>query len=329
VVFRRQAEFNHSCLPNTVHYVENECSRDQLKMRLVTKAAVPIPINEIISIDFLPTPYLPHAQRQSLLRDMGIRCLCPRCTQPTLIEDFSIELKCRNCHHGYVRPEEPQKWSHSVWACGRCFEETPFALVNRMEKELALQLMQMSKIKYEDIYGLTKFIERALESLHRGHTIIIHTWCFIESLLRKRIESIRDPNPYKRYDEKTLSDCRLLIQYADVVLPHLEAIRQGLWVDKGLVLFHKFYAKFILSCDERHRGRSNLKDFTTNIFKCLKLLDLSLQGLTPFEGMSASNQAIVRTIQEATTALTTLKDFAASLIKQQARESKNPFASSI
>jgi len=180
LLFRRQADFFHSCLPNTVHYIENEGSRDQCKMRLVTKAAVTIPSDEVICIDFLPSPYLPRPHRERLLREMGIQCRCPRCTQPGLIGDFTIELKCRLCGPGYVRPDEPQRWSESVWSCGNCMEETPFEVLNRAEKEVSLQLMELPKKKYEDIPGLIKFISTVVDTVHPGHPLIIHSWCFIE-----------------------------------------------------------------------------------------------------------------------------------------------------
>ena len=86
--------------------------------------------------------------------------------------------------------------------------------------------------------------------------------------------------------------------------------------DLGIVLFYKFYAHFVLVCDDYHQGRIGRKEFTTNLFRCLKTLQSSLEILIPFDGMNASN-AVSRVIQEALEALATLKLFASQFIQQQ------------
>jgi len=69
-----------------------------------------------------------------------------------------------------------------------------------------------------------------MRSLWPYATLFLFGLC---SLLRKRMEAVRDPNPDKRYDEDSLRNCVILVEYSDMVLPHLDVIRQGLWVDKG------------------------------------------------------------------------------------------------
>ena len=62
---------------------------------------------------------------------------------------------------------------------------------------------------------------------------MITAWSFIESIIRENIEDAREPTYLKRYDEATLEEFKLLLRYCEAVGPHMDLVRQGLWVDKG------------------------------------------------------------------------------------------------
>lgn len=114
-------------------------------------------------------------------------------------------------------------------------EEMSFSAVSRIEHKCLLKLIELPKRKYQDVNGLVNFInESTKESLHPSHALIIHAWCYIESLLRKKLEERREPDLYKRYDQETLRNFRLILEYSKVILNHFDAIRPGLWVDRGM-----------------------------------------------------------------------------------------------
>lgn len=89
LIFGTQLLFLHSCIPNTFHYVDKARNGSQHTMKLVTKAAVPIVKGEVITIDFVPTPYLPYRQRRKILKNLYIECRCLRCSQPSANGDHS------------------------------------------------------------------------------------------------------------------------------------------------------------------------------------------------------------------------------------------------
>ena len=92
-------------------------------------------------------------------------------------------------------------------------------------------------------------------------------------------------------------------------------VKTILFTSKGILLFNKFYASFALTSKEYRENTLDRKEFTQKIFKCMKVLQESLQILTVFEGMNSSKHISLLT-QEATYALATLKDFAGKLITQ-------------
>jgi hypothetical protein len=93
LLFHTQPLFAHDCVPNTLHYIKDEYTGDQSRMRLVTKAASSIFEGDVITIDFTPSPYLPYSRRKKILQDhLSIsNCLCQRCQNPRSVLEFYLK----------------------------------------------------------------------------------------------------------------------------------------------------------------------------------------------------------------------------------------------
>lgn len=145
------------------------------------------------------------------------------------------DVKCSQCRDGYVSAEIPSRWEESVWSCRRCQEECSPAYVRKLELEFQSELATIPKTRF-GISQLLDFISRGTQKLHPSHGLVITAWCFIESILRNKLSNLREPDCFKEYDRETYRDFELISQYCDVVEPHLNSIRQGLWIDKGMPL---------------------------------------------------------------------------------------------
>jgi hypothetical protein len=99
----------------------------------------------------------------------------------------------------------------------------------------------------------------------------------------------------------------LLGKYADVVLEHMDSIRPGIWIDKGIAQFHKFYSTFATVCRSYQSGSLSPKEFANRVMKSLKILQGALQTFSVYEGYNAPS--VLNLTQEATSVLTSLKEY--------------------
>jgi len=241
MLFITQPLFAHDCVPNTLHFLsDEEQTGDPTRMKLMTKAASTILKGTIITIDFVPTPYLHYPQRRSILRNLlNINnCQCPRCKDPVDMHDYTSEINCPSCRQGSVRPEAPTRWEDSVWSCENCQEEISYTRIEEIEtscrRELANILVQRQKAdKNSIVNSLLEYIRRVGEILNHKHHLVISAWCIVEESLRHDVRIYRDPDPTYVYTNERHKDFEVLGQYADAVADHLNRIRPGLWLDKG------------------------------------------------------------------------------------------------
>ena len=233
-----QLYFAHNCVPNTIHYIQNQVSLTSHraeKMRCVVKASVSILKDELISIDFLPTPYLSYSLRRKVLENLCLNCSCDRCKDPYKTGDRSGVIRCPNCTHGYVRAETALHWKDSVWSCYRCQEEISYAKVTQIHKEWSNKLYNIPKNR-SGLEKLIKFAELAESKLNDNHELVIMAWCFIETIIRPVLEAERRdyfPHATRELRDEVLNDYRLLQRYCDVCEPHFKALRPGIWLDRG------------------------------------------------------------------------------------------------
>jgi hypothetical protein len=242
MLFNTQPLFAHDCVPNTLHFIsDEEQTGDPNRMKLVTKSSSAILKGTIITIDFVPTPYLPYPQRRSILRNLlNINnCQCPRCRNPAQMSESTSEIKCLTCREGSVRPETPHLWEESIWSCESCLEELSYSKICEIESDCRVELARIvaekqTKDKDSTVSELLQFIEAVNRKLNPKHHLIITSWCLIEECLRQRVKYIRHPDPSFVYTAERLQDFETLGRYADAVEDHLNTIRPGIWLDKGI-----------------------------------------------------------------------------------------------
>ena len=236
-----QLYFAHNCVPNTIHYIENQVSTTGRaeKMRCVVKASVPICKDEVISIDFLPTPYLSYSLRRKILEHLCLNCLCERCKNPYKINDRSGVIRCPHCSLGYVHAESALNWKDSVWSCDRCQEEISYARVTQIHTEWSNRLYNIPKNR-SGLETLINFVKVAESKLNENHELVIMAWCFIETIIRPVLEAERRdyfPHATRELRDEVLNDYRLLQRYCEVCEQHFKALRPGIWLDRGELLY--------------------------------------------------------------------------------------------